>query len=68
MAHTDSYHFPGHVFDCHECQDGPCVCDADAVGCASMACRFDSIPFNLGPEPDFLVNPYGDHDGDLGHA
>jgi hypothetical protein len=47
MAHADYPHWPGTLFDCFECQEGGCVCDSDAVGCASMTCRFDSIPVDV---------------------
>ena len=58
MAHVDYPHEPGTLYDCAECEDGPCVCSGESFGCVSRECIHDAVPFVLDPEWEAFEEDY----------
>lgn len=53
MAHVDYPHEPGQLYDCHECETGPCQCNAqNETGCVSDECVYNPFIMPDDDEPD----------------
>lgn len=47
--HVEYPHEPGRLYDCADCENGPCVCTAETAPCVSWLCDWRTLDGEFEP-------------------